>query len=527
MGFTTNPIITGIDETFPIIGTSRNYNSVGGYNGPRLALNFLGNSLPNGVTFDRASNATQFDEFGRLVWAPANLLLNTDALGTQTVSAGFTAGAPLTLSFTGTGSVALSGGGSGTLAGAGAASRASLNFTTTTGSVTFTVTGDVRAAQLERTGIDSPKTYLSAAGSQQFSPRFDYNPATLAPRGLLLEETRTNFASVSEPTTGSGAIITTAPTALLGVTTARRLTGDGVLTQHFTTVSATTQTGTTVYTVSCYVRYVDCQFVQLATTLGASVATDYANFDLIAGTVSAVGATATATIQVIGGGVFRITMTYTSVAAPTVGSPLVLVICASGTDARLPTNTSVQSVDFMGQQAELGAFATSLIPTFGTAATRASETGTGVLSNWGATESTVYAAWETTLANAAVFPPAVSFNDGTTNNRVHMSTALTASTVMGIMHSVTGGVNDVNSGLPPAVSGTVCRAAFRAKLNDFAGCTAGGAITTDTSAQYPTGINRFDLGSSGTSAPVLQRWIREIRYYNTGLTNTQLQALTA
>lgn len=46
--------------------------------------------------------------------------------------------------------------------------------------------------QLEYKGIDSPKPYINTTGTAYYGPRLDYNPATLQPRGYLIEVQRTN-----------------------------------------------------------------------------------------------------------------------------------------------------------------------------------------------------------------------------------------------------------------------------------------------------------------------------------------------
>lgn len=92
-----------------------------------------------------AINSAGYHAYGALT----NLLLNagsSSALATQTTAA-LTAVAH-TISFIGTGSVALSGAFTGSLAGTGATNQVSLNFTPTAAALTVTVTGDVRFAGL-------------------------------------------------------------------------------------------------------------------------------------------------------------------------------------------------------------------------------------------------------------------------------------------------------------------------------------------------------------------------------------------
>lgn len=95
--------------------------------------------------------------------ATTNLLLNTDALATQ--SATVTA-VPHTLSFTGTGTVTLTGASTaGPLVGIGygEGNRVTLTFTPSAGSLTCTVSGDVLFAQLE--AKSSATSYVASAGT--------------------------------------------------------------------------------------------------------------------------------------------------------------------------------------------------------------------------------------------------------------------------------------------------------------------------------------------------------------------------
>lgn len=116
------------------------------------AATFIGS---NGLIQTAAINAPRFDydpvtlvSKGLLIEEQRiNSLLNSDTLSTQNVTV--TASAR-TISFYGTGTIVLSGAHSATLVGTGAfPSRVSLTFTPTAGTLTVTVTGSVRYAQLE------------------------------------------------------------------------------------------------------------------------------------------------------------------------------------------------------------------------------------------------------------------------------------------------------------------------------------------------------------------------------------------
>ena len=137
--------------------------------------------------------------------AATNLLLNSAAPATQSVGVSAQA---YVLSFTGTGSIALSGATSaGPLAGTGAGTRVALAFTPTAGTLTLTITGDVRLAQLEANALASPYIATAAvsvsraAESAEFSPvlaaLLQRGAATVAVRGQRLERNAARIVGVN------------------------------------------------------------------------------------------------------------------------------------------------------------------------------------------------------------------------------------------------------------------------------------------------------------------------------------------
>ena len=167
-----------------MIGTRRALLGGSALRRPSLSLNFLAMS-PSGildprVTFSRASSATYVNAAGilstaasnvpRFDYSPTNIgtplgllverqatniltnaLLNGTNLSNQTPTV---AAAPYTLSFYGTGSVAMTGAYTGTATGTGAyPSRKTLTFTPSAGVLTMVITGTVQYAQLETNSV--------------------------------------------------------------------------------------------------------------------------------------------------------------------------------------------------------------------------------------------------------------------------------------------------------------------------------------------------------------------------------------
>jgi hypothetical protein len=182
----------------------------------------------------------------------------------------------------------------------------------------------------------------------------------------------------------------------------------------------------------------------------------------------------------------------------------------------------------LNAQCEVGAFASSWIPTTGAAATRAIDS--AIITDlptigFNPLEGTLVVEFESTVTFAAGMPERQLFNLGTDGPNQARVVIDTTGTIR--MASTTASVIDVNIDDGGGIrSPGIHKIAFAYKQNDTAICTNGGAVVTDGACVVPP-INQLRIGQNiaGTS-PLFDR-IRRLNYTPTRLTNAQLQSLTA
>jgi hypothetical protein len=175
-------------------------------------------------------------------------------------------------------------------------------------------------------------------------------------------------------------------------------------------------------------------------------------------------------------------------------------------------------------QLELGAFATSVIPTTTAAATRnadaASMTGTNFSSWYRADEGTLYAEASTYDVSSGRTP--FSITDGTVQNRIQVNSSTSPKAFVAV-----SGVTQLSQTVPSVTytNNTFSKTALAYKTND-ANTAANGTIgTDDTSITIPT-VSEAGLGKVGAASNILNGTIRKIAFYPTRLSNEQLVALT-
>lgn len=385
----------------------------------------------------------------------------------------------------------------------------------------------------------STATFVGSDGLIQTAavngPRFDYNPANLTAKGLLIEEQRTNLLLYSAQfnnaawTKSNSTVTVDATVSPDGTSNADKIVEAATTSIHDVRRNSTAS-ASTAYTQSIFVKAAERTKIQLqmfGNTGGSTV-----NFDLVAGTVNVAGAyggwsSSSGTITSFGNGWYRLTNTSTTNVGLTAVTSAFLLADAAGNATYTGNGTS--GMFYFGAQLEAGAFATSYIPTVAAQVTRSADiatmTGTNFSSWFNASTGTFVANFEASPNQYATY---IAASNGVVGqNSVHFD-----NDSGGAMRAVyySGSVAQAILSLGAyGTAGTINTVASAYAVNDFAASRNGGAVVTDTSGALPVSLTQFNIGAdpSGAAVNVTNTHIRSIVYYPTRLTDAQLQSLTA
>jgi hypothetical protein len=338
------------------------------------------------------------------------------------------------------------------------------------------------------------------------APRFDYNPTTLAPLGLLIEEQRTNLLlNSTDLSTGwtKGTLATwtlNAATAPDGTMTA--LQGDGVTGFAISGAGGAlyrlgnTVSGSTAYTFSVYIRTQTGTATNVRLRLNETGGNNTLSSDLTVTTAWT-----------------RFSLTVTTAAGATAISALV------------GTSSGTANLFIWGAQLEAGAFATSYIPTVASQVTRSADvavmTGTNFSDWYNASEGTLYgqADWLGLAGNDYFF----ALNNGSTSNLIGLGVSVTPTTRFIV---IDGGVTQASVNGPTPVANVAFKIAGAYRVNSFAAATNGTLGTVDTSGAVPS-VDQASLTSSSGSTNLFNGHIRQLAYFPRRLANSELVALTS
>jgi hypothetical protein len=348
---------------------------------------------------------------------------------------------------------------------------------------------------------------------------------------LLLEPQRTNNLERSEEfDNGAWTKVQTTVTSNQIISPDGNLTADKIIPSGTTTLfkeifNDSILTAETIYTHSFYVKSAGYQFIHILFP-SVNIGTMYANFDIINGTKTD-GTSGLGTIEAAGNGWFRVSATFTQVISG-VGRCSVSVI-PSGTSPRvtswLPNGTD--GIYLWGAQLEVGSYATSYIPTVASTVTRVAEicNGAGDATTFNDSEGVLFVEISA-IEDDGVYK-AISISDGTVNgddNRVQIAiqnSLLYANVRVGNVYqffdNITISVTENN------------KIALKYKTNDFAVWLNGSEILTDNSGTtFSSGVLSYLGFADGRPniSPFLGN-VKQIQYFNTALTDQELQQLTS
>jgi hypothetical protein len=379
----------------------------------------------------------------------------------------------------------------------------------------------------------STATFFDASGTLQSAandvPRFDYNPATLAAQGLLIEESRTNSITNNTMVGAVAGTPGTAPTNWQVTTTGDGITREiiGTGTENGLTYIDIKYSGTPLSTSNLAISF---ELINQVAASSGQAWTESAYIKLQAGSFSGT----TTTLSLLGtNGSSGLENFQTAAIASTPANLRECRLSVAGTFTNAGTThaqprvrigyTVGVAIDFTLRiglpQLELGAFATSVIPTTTTALTRAADVASvNTLSPWfNASEGTLYVQASVGSAAATAIRLA-AIDDGTTGNVIRFASGTVSFQVL-LSNAVQANLVVVSlvDNIPAKIAGAY-------KLNDFAASANGGAALTDTAGTIPV-VDRLVLGAASGVSPK-QTWIQRFTYYPVRLPNAQLQAIT-
>jgi len=384
----------------------------------------------------------------------------------------------------------------------------------------------------------STATYFDSTGTLQSAaidaPRFDYNPSTLAAQGLLIEESRTNSirnntmvgAVAGTPGTVPTNWLTTVP-AGLSLAVAATGTFNGINYVDLAVSGTASASGQIFISPEAT--------TQIVAASGQTWATSW-YFSLVAGSVSSAGLSSQR-YDITGrdaGGVTQETFSFTYV--PTSAALNTQRVSSSATLANAGTvriNTAFRIDVANGAvisftlriglpQLELGAFATSVIPTTTTALTRAADVASvNTLSPWfNATTGTLFVEASPQASNVGGFNLAELSTD--VSNRIGLFKL--TSTGNASLAVLVGGATQAstNSGAWTATG----KFAGAYATDDFASSLNGSAAATDTSGTVPS-VTTLTLGRRADGANVLNGYLRRVVFYPRRLSDAELVSITS
>jgi hypothetical protein len=358
------------------------------------------------------------------------------------------------------------------------------------------------------------------------APRFDFNPTTGESLGLLIEQSSTNLCLYSSDYTQSNWVKTNATVMANadispdGTQNMQKLVESTANAQHYMTQTITVTTSTT-YTYSIYAKSAGRTGLWLyASGFGTPVPQVY--FDLSAGTFAIQAGSPTCTITPVGNGVYRCTITGT-----TVGTSLNVETHILGAgNAGSYTGDGFSGLYLWGAQLEALAFPTSYIPTTSAQVTRASDnasmTGTNFSSWYNQGQGSFYVN-AVSKADSTVFKYAFEISNATRADAIAI--AKNGSNL--VTYQSIGSGTSFNSTDGTWTTGSDFKVGISTQPNSSIGVKNGGTAITSSNPSLMAIPVKMGIGSaSDNSNYYWNGTIKKLAYYPIALSSAQLQALT-
>lgn len=378
----------------------------------------------------------------------------------------------------------------------------------------------------------SDGTYVGSDGLLKTAatnePRFDHNPTTGECLGLLVEEQRTNSIrnnTMQGAVAGTPGTLPTNWSLLGGTGLTTEIVGIGTengityLDLRFSGTTGNTFTGfqfdvgshfgmttATAYTASVYLKRVAGSLTNL------NQPGIYIRYNLspsgqidISASVGSLAAPTAALAQ----SRYAVTGTTTGTLSG-VGAVFLLFNHSSGVAVNLTLRIGMPQI-------EQGSFATSVIPTTSSAATRNADVAEIVQQALAAGIRTLYAELRSPASGTR---GVVSLNDNTANERAAINTSGTDPRLV----VVDGGATQADIDAGTIAANARSRIAVRIAADNFAASFNGGAVVTDTSGTLPT-VDRLFIGRT-QAGEYLNAPIARLVGWREELPDSALQALT-
>jgi hypothetical protein len=356
-------------------------------------------------------------------------------------------------------------------------------------------------------------------------PRIDYTDANGA---LKLEPQRTNLITQSEALdnaywTKTGSSVVSGFASPDGTLNSYTLTEDTSNGQHKIDPQNISVTNGSDYTCSIFAKKGLRDVLQMVWS--GAFGSSYVNFDLTNATFQASGSV-TGKIETFANGWYKCTITQAAAATGLGRCQILLQDNISATRFGSYQGNGSGNIFIAFAQSELGSYATSYIPTQGATATRVAEICNGAGNNqvFNDIEGTLFLhfkAFENDLSNRRI-----SLSDGTANNSIRILYYNDGGTVF--FRKYVGGVQTSIVTINSINQHEMTKIAIKYNSTNFDIFANGVKISTNLdSNSFPTNtLNRFGFADGSGSGTPFYGNTKQIQYFNTALSDAELQALT-